>query len=273
MRAESSTMSAGAPFLRALGLTAALGLSLPAFVCAAPPPPAGPAPGKDAKTEAPPDKPAPSSEPAAPAPSDKPLPAFPDLTGAFTSKSILRSVVQNFTGTLKRHGRKIYLEEESTSSGPVGYNEYFVYDLDKNMLYRLLRDEQIYFETPLSIEQRVEAIRKGWVPAEGPFTFGNVTVTLSSRDIPLRPDTIDKRNVELRLREITAEIPAIGTVPARTVRYYTFVWLDPALTLPVRISYGANNTHSIVEYRDIATQSVDASLFDIPKNYVNLTPY
>jgi hypothetical protein len=269
MRAESST----AVLLFTLALTVLFGVAPTTPLSAAPPPAPGPTPGKDAKGETPPGKTAPSSEAAAATPSAQPLPAYPDLTSEFTSLSILRNVAQNFTGTIKRHGRKIYLEEESTSSGPIGYNEFFIYDLDKNILYRLLRDEQVYFESPLSIDQRVEAIRKGWVPAEGLFPFGNVTVTLSSRDIPLRPDTVDKRPVELRLREITAEIPAIGTVPAKTVKYYSFVWIDPTVALPVKISYGANATHSVVEYHKITAKIADASLFEIPKDYVNLTPY
>jgi hypothetical protein len=255
---------------RALALTVVIGIALPAPLFAAPPL------GENPRGEPPsvqPAQPAQPPEPAAPATPVQPLPAYPDLTGAFTSMSILKTVAQNFTGSLKRHGRKIYLEEESTSSGPIGYNEYFIYDLEKNMLYRLLRDEQVYFETPLSIDQRVEAIRKGWVPAEGAFPFGKVNVTLSSRDIPLRPDTINKRPAELRLREITAEIPAIGAAPARTAKYYSFVWMDQVLALPVKISYGVNYTHSVVEYHNLTVEKVDASLFDIPKDYINLTPY
>jgi len=260
MRIDSPVLSLIRPWTLILFIV----LVVPAPLHAAPPPKGSP------QIETPPPSPI-DIEPTPPPPVA--APAYPDLTSNFRSVSILKTVVQNFNGKLKRHGRKIYLEEESTSSGPVGYNEYFVYDLDKNMLYRLLRDEQIYFETPLTIDQRVEAIRKGWVPAEGPFPYGKVTVTLSSRDIPLRPDTIDKRPVELRLREITADIPAIGQIPARTVKYYSFVWVDPALALPVKISYGANATHAVVEYHHVVSEASDPALFDIPKDYVNLTPY
>lgn len=270
MRTKSVTPSLW-PFLSAsitngLGLAVLIGIALTATVAAAPPPGETPQ-SKNPSVQS--GQPAKSPEPTAP----QPLPAYPDLTSEFASKSIQKAVVQNFTGKLKRYGRKIYMEEEATSSGPIGYNEYFIYDLDKNMLYRLLRDEQVYFEAPLSIDQRVEAIRKGWVPAEGPFLFDTVTVTLSSRDIPLRPDTIDNRRVELRLREITAEIPAIGKAQAHTVKYYSFVWMDPTLALPVKISYGVNLTLLVVEYRNIATEAATPALFEIPKNYVNLTPY
>ena len=261
-----------AAVIRPLALTAALSAALPASLLWAAPPPAPAAPPAP-QTPPTPAEPAQPPQPAAPAPPPQPLPAYPDLTSNYTSAAILKTVVQTFTGKLKRHGRKIYLEEESSSSGPISYNEYFIYDLDKNMLYRLLRDEQVYFESELTIDQRVEAIRKGWVPAEGTFTFGATVVGLSSRDTLLRPDTIDKRPVELRLREITAEIPAIGAVKARTVKYYSFVWVDPNLSLPVKISYGANLTNSVVEYHNIVTETVDPSLLDIPKDYLNLTPY
>jgi hypothetical protein len=249
MRADLAAATPSiAAIIRLLALVVAAALALPASrLLAAPPPP--------------------------PTPPVKPLPAYPDITSNFTSKAILSSVMQNFTGTLKRHGRKIYLEEQSTSSGPVGYNEYFIYDLENNMLYRFLRDEQVYFESRLTLDQRVDAIRKGWVPAEGAFTFNNVKATLSSKDIPLRPDVMDKRPVELNLREVTTEVPAIGAVPARTIKYYSFVWLDPALQLPVKISYSVNSTHQIVEYHNIAEEQSDPSLFEIPKDYLNLTPY
>jgi len=239
-------------------------LVVPAPLHAAPPPKGSP------QIETPPPSPI-DIEPTPPPPVA--APAYPDLTSNFRSVSILKTVVQNFNGKLKRHGRKIYLEEESTSSGPVGYNEYFVYDLDKNMLYRLLRDEQIYFETPLTIDQRVEAIRKGWVPAEGSLTFRNVKITLSSKDIPLRPDVMDKQPVELNLREVTAEIPAIGAVPARNTKYYSLVWIDPTLKLPVKISYAVNFSHQIVQYHNVVEGSLDPSLFEIPKDYLDLTPY
>jgi hypothetical protein len=201
------------------------------------------------------------------------LPAYPDITSDFTSMAIRGRVTQNFTGTLKRHGRKVYFEESSSSSGPIGYNEYFIYDLENNMLYRLLRDEQVYFKSPLSLEQRVEAIRKGWVPAEGSLKFRNVEITLSSKDIPLRPDIMDKHPVELDLREVTAEIPAIGAVPARNTKYYSLVWIDPTFNIPVKISYAVNFSHQIVQYHNVVEQAIDPSLFDIPKDYLDLTPY
>jgi len=245
---------------RRLALVIAAVLVLPSSrVFAAPPP--SPAPPQ---TVQPP-------EPATPV--VHPLPAYPDITSDFTSMAIRGRVTQNFTGTFKRHGRKIYFEEVSSSSGPIGYNEYFIYDLEKNILYRLLRDEQIYFESPMSLEQRVEAIRKGWVPAEGSLTFRNVKITLSSKDIPLRPDIMDKQPVELNLREVTATIPAIGAVPARDTKYYSLVWIDPTLKLPVKISYAVNFSHQIVQYHNVVEEALDPSLFDIPKDYLNLTPY
>jgi hypothetical protein len=248
MRADCAAAPSCAAIPRLLALVVAAALALPASRLLAAPPPS-------------------------PTPPVKLLPAYPDITSTFTSKAILRTVMQNFAGTLKRHGRKIYLEEQSTSSGPVGYNEYFIYDLENNKLYRFLRDEQVYFESTLTLDQRVDAIRKGWVPAEGVFTFNNVKATLSSKDIPLRPDVIDQRPVELTLREVTTEIPAIGAVPARTIKYYSFVWLDPTLDLPVKISYSVNFTNQIVEYHNIAEEQSDPSLFEIPKDYVDLTPY
>jgi hypothetical protein len=268
MRADASSAAPSCaapsctPMIRLLALVLAAALALPASrLLAAPPPP-------------PPTPPAESTQPApAPPAAVQPLPAYPDITSNFISKAILSTVMQNFTGKLKRHGRKIYLEEQSTSSGPVGYNEYFIYDLDNNMLYRFLRDEQVYFESTLSLDQRVDAIRKGWVPAEGVFAFRNIKATLSSKDIPLRPDVVDKRPVELNLREVTTEIPKIGAVPARTVKYYSFVWLDPTLKLPVKISYSVNFTNQIVEYHNIVEEKSDPSLFEIPKDYVDLTPY
>ena len=222
-----------------------------------------------AGAESAPPPPAPQAE----APPLPPVLAYPDLSSTFTWSSSLKTVKQIFGGTLKRHGRQIYLEEESTSSGPISYNEYHVYDFDKNMLYRVLQDEKIYFETPLTLEQRVDGIRKGWVPAAGVFAFNNVSITLSSRDIPLRPDTIDGQPVQLLLREISAEIPAIGAVKARTARSYTLVWQDPTYALPVKITYSVNFVNYIVEYRDIGKESLGADLFLIPKGFVNLTPY
>jgi hypothetical protein len=219
----------------------------------------------------------PPAAPAAPTPPAAspvvPLPSYPNLTSDFTSTLVLQPVRQEFSGKLKRLGRQIYLEEESSSSGPISYNEYYIYDFEKNLLYRILRDERVYFETPLTIDQQVDAIRKGWVPAEGTFTFNNIIVKLSSRDILLRPDTIDNRPVNLLLREITAEIPAVGTTPTRSVKSYSFVWLDPALALPVKISYSANSAHTIVTYRNIELESAETNLFTIPKDYPNLSPY
>jgi len=261
MRREPS--SAARPLLWSLTVAALLVPPAARLFAAPPPPPAQPPP---AAQPAPP-PPASAAHPGAG------MPAYPDITSHFDSMAMMSTTMQNFTGTLKRHGRKIYLDEQSTSSGPVSYNEYFVYDLDNNKLYRFLRDEQVYFETTLSLEQRVEAIRKGWVPSEGVFVFNTVKVTLSSKDTPLRPDTIDNRPVELNLREVTAGIPAIGAAPARTAKYYSFVWIDPAVKLPVKISYAVNFTHQVVEYHKIEEGPVDPSLFEVPKGYVDLTPY
>lgn len=255
-----------AVMIRRLALVMAAVLVLPSSRVFAAPPPSLPAPPQAAQPQA-----VQPLQPAAPA--VKPLPAYPDITGNFTSMAIRGRVTQNFTGTFKRHGRKIYFEEVSSSSGPIGYNEYFIYDLEKNILYRLLRDEQVYFESPMSLEQRVEAIRKGWVPAEGSLTFRNIKITLSSKDIPLRPDIMDKQPVELNLREVTAEIPAIGAVPARDTKYYSLVWIDPTLNLPVKISYVVNFSHQIVQYHNVVEGALDPSLFEIPKDYLDLTPY
>ena len=211
-----------------------------------------------------------------------PLPAFPDLVSDFTRTSTLHSVqrkqfvrvvYQEFSGKVMRRGRKIYLEEDTSSSGPIGYNEYFLYDFDKNILYRLLRDEQVYFESKLSVLQRVDAIRKGWVPAEGSFSYEGVDVTLSSRDIPLREDTLDGRPVDLVLREIKAEIPAIGTIPEQTVNNYVLVWLDRDSALPVKVSYARNFVNVIIRYRNIMLEPADEEFFIIPEDYLNLTPY
>jgi len=246
--------------LRLRTLIVAVFLALPApSLLAAPPPP--------------PTQPPQAAQPETPSAPSAALPSYPDISSQFDSVTILNTTAQNFTGTLKRHGRKIFLDEKSASDDPVSYNEYFVYDLDHNRLFRFLRDEQVYFETTLSLDQRVEAIRKGWVPAEGAFVINKVKVMLSSTDTPLRPDIIDNRPVELNLREVTAEIPAIGTVPARTAKYYSFVWIDPALKLPVKISYAVNSIHQIVEYHQIKEETLDPALFDIPKGYVDLTPY
>jgi hypothetical protein len=246
--------------LRLRTLIVAVFLALPAPTLFAAPPP-------------PPSKPPLSAQPAPPSPPAAALPSYPDISSQFDAVTMLNTTAQNFTGTLKRHGRKIFLDEKSNADDPVSYNEYFVYDLDHNKLFRFLRDEQVYFETTLSLDQRVEAIRKGWVPAEGAFVFNQVKVMLSSTDTPLRPDIVDHRPVELNLREVTAEIPAIGSAPARTVKYYSFVWIDPALKLPVKISYAVNSIHQIVEYHQIKEESLDPALFEIPKGYVNLTPY
>jgi hypothetical protein len=255
--------------IRRLSLIIAAVLVLPSSrLFAAPPPPPALPQAAQTPVQA---KPAETAGPATPA--VRPLPSYPDISSDFTSMAIRGRVTQNFTGKFKRHGRKIYFEESSSSSGPVGYNEYFIYDLEKNVLYRLLRDEQVYFESPMSLEQRVEAIRKGWVPAEGSLIFRNVKITLSSKDIPLRPDVMDKQPVELTLREVTAEIPAIGAVPARNTKYYSFVWIDPTLKLPVKISYAVNFSHQIVQYHNVVEESLDPSLFEIPKDYLDLTPY
>lgn len=265
----SSTSPTSTSIIRRLALViaAVLVLSSSPLFAAPPPPPALPQAAQSPE-------PAQLAEPEVPAtPAVQPLPAYPDITSDFTSMAIRGRVTQNFTGKFKRHGRKIYFEESSSSSGPVGYNEYFIYDLEKNILYRLLRDEQVYFESPLSLEQRVEAIRKGWVPAEGSLTFRNVKITLSSKDIPLRPDVMDKQPVELTLREVTAEIPAIGAVPARNTKYYSLVWIDPTLKLPVKISYAVNFSHQIVQYHNVVEGSLDPSIFEIPKDYLDLTPY
>ena len=260
-----------------LALPASAGLAAPPPAPTQPAPPAAPPqpapPAPPAAQPTPPASPSQPAQPAAPALAVQPLPTYPDISSDYSTLSLQKTVRQTFAGRLKRHGRKIYFEEQSSSSGPVGYNEYFIFDLDKNVLYRLLRDEQVYFEFPLTIEQRVEAIRKGWVPAAGIFSFNNINVTLSSKDIPLRPDIVDKRPVELNLREVTSEIPAIGTAPAHSVKYYSFVWLDPALQLPVKISFSTHATHMIVEYHNMAEGAVDPSLFEIPKDYVDLTPY
>jgi len=241
MRAESLLTS----LIRPLAITAAVALAVPAPIISAAPPP----------------------------PPAQPPPAYPDLSAAVTTTSLFKTVTQVFSGTLKRRGRMIYLEEATSSSGPISYNEYFLYDFDKGLLYRILREEQIYFETPLSIEQRVDAIRKGWVPAEGVLTVNDVNVALSSRDIPLRPDTVDGRPVELIVREFTADIPAIGSVPARSVKSYALVWRDPQHGLPVKIAYATTQVNLLVEYHEVVQEPVGPELFTIPKNFINLTPY
>lgn len=217
---------------------------------------------------------APPPKPTATTKSDtEPLPAFPDLTSDYSEMSILSNIRQSFTGKFKRAGRQIYQEEESTSSGPIGYNEYFVYDFDKNMFYRMLRDEQVYFESPLTIDHRVDAIRKGWIPAEGEFKFLNATATLSTRDIPLREDTFDGRPVQLVLREITVSIPEIGSAPARSEKSYSFVWKDKEIALPVKIAYPKRQAVVIVEYHNVKLEPSEADLFTIPEGYINLTPF
>ena len=211
-----------------------------------------------------------SEEPVA----DASFPAYPDASSSYTITNINKRINQQFAGQFMRQGRKIYLEEQRSSSGPISYNEYFIYDYDKNKLFRFLRDERVYFESYLTVDQRLDAIRRGWIPSEGSFPRDELKVQLSSREIPLRSDTYHDTLVELLVREITAELPPEGAGEGQTIREYALVWQDPAQNLPLKVIYTKSGyVKVIVTYEKITSELSEPEVFTIPKDYLNLSPY
>ena len=116
----------------------------------------------------------------------------------------------------------------------------------------------------------------GWIPPEGSFSFNTVEIQLSSRDIPLRPDTYDETSVELLVREITAVLPPKDEDEGegKTIREYSLVWQNPEQDLPLKVVYTKPGYMRVmITYEKITSEISDPTVFTIPESYLNLSPY
>ncbi len=139
-----------------------------------------------------------------------------------------------------------------------GYAEYQLHDFVLGRVYRVLRDDRIYFEAAWSNAAAVQGFLEGWAPRP---------TDLVVRMIPLKDDDVDGTPATLALMEYRL---GSGRAPA-----YAFVWSGvPPGRLPLRVAYTQRGGHTVVlSYRRIELRGVDPSSMTVPEGFVNLSPF
>lgn len=147
--------------------------------------------------------------------------------------------------------------ESSGEPNRAGYAEYQLHDFARGRVYRVLPNDQIYFEGAWSRGAAAQAFLEGWGPRPA---------DLATRRIPLKADDLDGMPASLELMEYQFGSGA----PA-----YAFVWSSvPPGRLPLRVAYTQRGGQTvIVSYRSVETRAVDPSSLSVPEGFVNLSPF
>lgn len=148
--------------------------------------------------------------------------------------------------------------ESSGEPERAGYAEYQLHDFALGRVYRVLRDDRIYFEAAWSNASAAQGALEGWAPRPADLTV---------RTIPLKDDDVDGTPATLALMEYrlkTARAPS-----------YAFVWSGvPPGRLPLRVIYPQRGGHTVVlSYRAVEPREVDPSSMRVPEGFVNLSPF
>jgi hypothetical protein len=139
-----------------------------------------------------------------------------------------------------------------------GYAEYQLHDFVRGRVYRVLRNDRIYFEAAWSNAAASQGFLEGWAPRPADLTV---------RMIPLKDDELDGVPANLALMEYRL---GAGRAPA-----YAFVWSGvPPGRLPLRVAYTQRGGQTIVlSYRNVEPRGVDPSSMAVPEGFVNLSPF
>jgi hypothetical protein len=147
---------------------------------------------------------------------------------------------------------------ESLGEPPrAGYAEYQLHDFVRGRVYRVLPNDQIYFEGAWSRGAASQGFLEGWAPRPA---------DLAVRMISLKADELDGVPATLELMEYRFGAGA----PA-----YAFVWLGvPPGRLPLRVAYTQRGGQTVIlSYRSVELRAVDPSSLSVPEGFVNLSPF
>jgi hypothetical protein len=147
---------------------------------------------------------------------------------------------------------------ESLGEPPrAGYAEYQLYDFVRGRVFRVLPNDQIYFEGAWSRAAASQGFLEGWAPRPA---------DLAVRMIPLKADELDGVPASLELIEYR-----LGSGPPA----YAFVWAGvPPGRLPLRVAYTQRGGQTVVlSYRSVEPRAVEPSSLTVPEGFVNLSPF
>ena len=160
-------------------------------------------------------------------------------------------------GQIYSHGQKVRFEWNDA-----GKHEVALYDYKESKEYRLYKDDRIYFESELSNKMFYRARREGLIQAEEDPAVKVTRLFLGETVWDGRPCEIT-----LKVRTIKRN--------GRPLSDYTLLW--EALDLDrhvVRVAYYRTaRMFIIIEYRDAKQAPTDPTLFELPEDYLNFTPY
>jgi hypothetical protein len=173
-------------------------------------------------------------------------------------------VVSSDGGTVSVTTRTLLLVEGAArveSAGEpdrAGYAEYQLHDFVRGRVYRVLRNDRIYFAAAWSKSAAAQGFLEGWAPRPADLTV---------RMIPLKDDELDGAPANLALMEYR--------VGAGRAARYAFVWSGvPPGRLPLRVTYTQQGGQTIVlSYRSVEPRAVDPSSMTVPEGFVNLSPF
>ncbi len=171
-------------------------------------------------------------------------------------------------GEIYLFNKKVRFEPKA-ENGTTGYQNVFLYNFKENKMRRIFPQDKIFFEIDLSEKTRIKAMRDGWIPWKD---FPEV----ERRWIKLKEDVVNGQACVLELLERRVEVKSKKKRKKPQFLYdYSLYWKATDLDgLPVRIVYFLRGgTVVIVNYNDIKTEEMDASLFLPPENFVSLSPF
>lgn len=148
---------------------------------------------------------------------------------------------------------------ENTQADPP---EVSIMNFDQLKEYRIYTGDQIYFETIITNRSSAKAQREGLIPVdENP--------NIIEKRIVLREDTIEGHptDIVLWIRSIKGR-PEFGSD-------YTLLWEARDLNRqPLRVAYNqANLSLTIVDFRNVQVETIDATLLTPPSGFVNMSPF
>jgi hypothetical protein len=148
--------------------------------------------------------------------------------------------------------------ESADEPDRAGYAEYHLHDFVRGRVYRVLREDRIYFEAAWSNAAAAQGFLEGWAPRPTELVW---------RMIPLKDDDVDGTPATLALMEYRL---GAGRAPA-----YAFVWSGvPPGRLPLRVGYTQRGGQTVVlSYRRVEPRGVDPSSMTMPEGFVNLSPF
>lgn len=153
-------------------------------------------------------------------------------------------------------GKLVRIEPKGSNIGEVN-----LYDFEHLMELRVIYSDKIFFERRISRNFLLRAERDGFYKPVDP----DITID----KIRLKEDRFDNHPTILYL--VVRSLKIGGNV----AKDYSMVWEATDLeNIPVRIVYPLLGFSTvIVEYRNVAFEKLDPSLFQPPPEFLNLSPF